>query len=70
MARERVTEESCDNPACNYAEVIGADRESATGYHFGKGYWILGGGGPIPAFYAHQQECIVPAMEHMIEKSY
>jgi len=56
--------ECCDNPECGYMEVYSKD-EPATGYHFGKGYWALAGGGPIPAFYAHRKECILPALEHV-----
>lgn len=65
MARSKVSYETCDNPTCTYGQVI--DEEGAEGYHFGKGYWVLGGGGPIPAFYAHDTECIVPAMEYVMD---
>lgn len=67
MARGKVTVERCDNPECAYKEVLGDDREPATGYHFGKGYWVFGGGGPVPAFYAHQKDCILPALEYVID---
>lgn len=67
--KTKATVEYCDNPNCNYSEVIegGKNGEPATGYHFGKGFWVLGGGGPIPAFYAHQKECILPALEAVMD---
>lgn len=66
--KSRATVERCDNPDCDYEQII-AD-EGAVGYHFGKGFWVQAGGGPIPAFYAHQEACIVPAMHAVIEKAW
>lgn len=77
MAREKAVVESCDNPECDYEQII--DRrtgEPASGYHFGSGknstgiagVWVLGGGGAIPAFYAHKEECIVPALRFVMEE--
>lgn len=69
--KSKATVETCDNPTCRYSEVIDNERgaDGASGYHFGKGWWVMGGGGPIPAFYAHEVSCIVPAMQHVIEKA-
>ncbi len=69
MAKRRVEYEFCDNPACDYKEEIDSDNAGATGFHFGRGYYVLAGGGPIPPFYAHSAECIVPAMEHMLTEA-
>ena len=76
MSREKVTLESCDNPDCDYEQIIGDDGEPAAGYHFGTGknfsgpagIWVLAGGGPIPAFYAHTEKCIVPALNFVMER--
>ena len=68
MSRTRQTLEECDNPSCDHAEIVFAGEEGATGYHFGKGYFILGGGGPIPAFYAHDDSCILPALQHVMSQ--
>ena len=76
MARERVIAELCDNPECDYEQIIDPSGEPASGYHFGSGknltgvagVWILGGGGPIPAFYAHREECIVPALRFVMNE--
>ena len=65
--KTKMAVEFCDNPGCGYSEVVGADKEGAMGYHFGKGWYVLAGGGPIPAFYAHQESCIVPALKHVME---
>lgn len=61
--------EHCDNPECDYDQIIESGRgaEGAIGYHFGKGYWVLGGGGPIPAFYAHEEACILPALKAVMD---
>lgn len=67
MTRRRETVEYCDNPKCDYSEIVTPD-EPATGFHFGKGFWILGGGGPIPAVYAHSEECILPAIQFKIKE--
>jgi hypothetical protein len=76
MARERVIAESCDNPQCDYEQIIDGSGEPASGYHFGSGknftgvagIWVLAGGGPIPAFYAHTEECIVPALRFVMNE--
>lgn len=68
MAKSKETVERCDAPGCDYWEIV-SPGEPSTGYHFGKGYWVRGGGGPIPAFYAHEEACIVPAMEAVIDRS-
>lgn len=67
MALEKVTMMSCDNPDCDYREEH-TKEEPASGYHLGRGYWVLGGGGPIPATYAHSLECVVPALQHMMDQ--
>lgn len=67
MTKERATIEYCDNPNCLDRQVVTSD-EPAVGYHFGKGFWVLGGGGPIPAFFAHSKECIIPALEHIMDE--
>lgn len=69
MGKRKVDMEYCDNPKCDYAEEVSKD-SPASGYHFGRGYWVLGGGGPIPPFYAHHEDCIVPAMQAVIEGDY
>lgn len=64
--KHKATIETCDNPGCGHQEVSTKD-EPASGYHLGRGYWVLGGGGPIPAVYAHELACLAPAVEHAIE---
>jgi hypothetical protein len=66
MATRKAIIMECDAPGC-YESFEHSKDEPAPGYHFAKGYWVLGGGGPIPGFYAHAKECIVPAMEYVIE---
>lgn len=67
--KSKATVEYCDNPSCNYSEVVGNEKgDGAEGYHFGKGWWVFAGGGPIPAFYACKQECIVPALDAVIKR--
>jgi len=66
MAVRKAKIEQCDNPDCDYEEVVGDDGKMTMGYHFGKGYYVLAGGGPIPAFYAHRKECIIPALDAVI----
>lgn len=66
--RIKATVEVCDNPECDYEQILDDSGEGATGYHFGKGYWVLAGGGPIPAFYAHESLCIVPAMQYVMDE--
>lgn len=66
--KHKAVVESCDNPDCSYEEIV-TKEEPARGYHLGKGFWSLGGGGPIPAVYAHSKECIVPAIEAKIEET-
>ena len=66
--KSKATIETCDNPECRYSEVC-TKEEPTSGYHFGKGFWVNEGGGPIPAFYAHQAECVVPAMNHVIDQA-
>lgn len=68
MAKRRETVERCDAPGCDYFEVVFTG-ESAMGYHFGRGFWVQGGGGPIPAFYACSEEHIVSAMQAVIDGS-
>jgi hypothetical protein len=68
MSRERVTVMSCDNPACNERYEHSKD-EPAPGYHLGKGYWVLAGGGPIPATYACSADCISAAVDHQIDEA-
>lgn len=69
MAKKRVEYEYCDNPECDFREEIDSDTPGATGFHFGRGFYVLAGGGPIPPFYAHSAECIVPAMEAVLTES-
>ena len=67
--KRRAMIEWCDNPNCRHQEVSTKD-EPATGYHLGKGLINHGGGGgTIPAIYAHTLECIAPAVQHAIEES-
>ncbi|QNJ55990.1 hypothetical protein SEA_RASPUTIA_100 [Microbacterium phage Rasputia] len=75
MAKQKITVEICDNPRCKkgdgqrpYSEEIFPEDPSTMGYHLGKGHWVLGGGGPIPATYACSKECIVPAIEAQIDR--
>jgi hypothetical protein len=68
MAIEKVTMMVCDNPSCG-EYFRHSKEEPAPGYHLGKGYWVWGGGGPIPSVYAHSSECIVPAIEAAIERA-
>lgn len=69
MAKERATVEHCDNPACDYWELVWPG-EVTSGYHLGKGVWAnAGGGGPIPKVYAHSKECIAPAVDAAIERT-
>lgn len=56
----------CDNPSCNNAYPHTKD-DPAPGYHLGKGEWCNAGGGPIPAFYACDIECVKPALLDVIE---
>jgi hypothetical protein len=67
MARSKVTLETCDNPQCGYEQMIDTSGEPAQGYHFTKGFWVLGGGGPIPAFYACSKACIVRALDRVMD---
>lgn len=66
--KSKATIETCDNPTCDYSEVC-TKEEPASGYHFSRGLWVMGGGGPIPPFYAHEASCVVPAMQHAIQKA-
>lgn len=68
MAKSKETVERCDAPGCEYFELV-TPGEPVTGYHLGKGFWVQGGGGPIPAFYAHDDACIVPAMHAVIDRA-
>jgi hypothetical protein len=70
MAKNKVTVEVCDNPRCEggpggrpYREEVIPSEEPAMGYHLGRGILIWGGGSPIPATYAHDEKCIVPAIQ-------
>lgn len=67
MAKRKVTMEGCDNPECP-TEYEHDAQDPSPGYHLGKGYWSLGGGGPIPATYACSEECIVPAVLAQIDR--
>ena len=67
--KQKATLEWCDNPDCGYSETATAIEPETSGYHLGKGYWADGGGGPIPAFYAHRIECVVPALKYVIEEA-
>lgn len=59
---------ACDNPNClNRYEHTKDD--PAPGYHLGKGFWVEGGGGPIPATYACSAVCIAPAILETIRKA-
>lgn len=68
MAKRRETVEHCDAPGCDYWELVGPG-EAAEGYHFGRGFWVSGGGGMIPRFYAHSEECVLPALRAVIERA-
>lgn len=65
--KTRETMEHCDNPDCNNSYLVSRD-EPAPGFHLGKGFYVLGGGGPIPATYACSYSCIKLAIRHMIEE--
>lgn len=67
MGLRRVTFLECDNPACN-SEYEHSRDDPAPGYHI-KGYWALGGGGPVPATYACSIECLAPAVAHRIQET-
>ena len=68
MSKAKMTAEFCDNPICGYSEMIGNERsDGATGYHFGRGWYLLAGEGPIPTFYAHQEACILPALKAVMD---
>lgn len=67
MAKQKATIEVCDNPECGNSEIVTKD-EPATGYHLGRGFWVSGGGGPIPATYACSEECILPAVRANVER--
>lgn len=70
MAKAKVWVMVCDNPRCPNEPQITTEEDPAMGYYFGKGTWVLGGGGgPIPAIFADTSECIKPAMDHMIEEA-
>lgn len=64
----RVTVMVCDNPDCDDS-YRHTKEEPAYGFHLGKGFWSQGGGGPIPATYACSEECIGPAVMHMIREA-
>lgn len=68
MGTRRATIMECDNPSCD-EEYEHTTEDPAPGYHLGKGYWVIGGGGPIPKVYAHDKDCIGPAVQHVIEES-
>jgi hypothetical protein len=61
--RSKVVLEQCDNPSCRHEAIVDDSGEGGDGFHFGKGYWVNGGGGSIPAIYAHSRECILPAFD-------
>lgn len=66
--KKHIELEGCDNPNCDYEEEVNRDDPAATGYHFMRGYYVLAGGGPIPPFYAHSEDCIVPAMRAVMDE--
>ena len=66
MATRKTVMLACDNPKCD-AEFEHTKSDPAPGYHFGRGIWVFGGGGPIPPFYACSEKCVVPALLHMVE---
>jgi hypothetical protein len=68
VTTRKVTMLECDNPGCSNEYEHSKD-DPAPGYHLGKGYWIVGGGGPIPATYACSPECITPAVLHNISEA-
>lgn len=67
MAKKRVTVQVCDNPTCA-EQYIDDGSQDVPGFHLGKGYWVSGGGGPIPATYACSRECVVPAIDANIDR--
>lgn len=67
MSIRKTTMIECDNPRCS-SEYEHTKEDPAPGYHL-KGYWVLAGGGPIPATYACSQPCVGAAVEHIIAES-
>lgn len=65
MAKRKAVMEVCDNPDCRN-EFESSKEYPAAGLHFKGGFWVSAGGGPIPSFYACSDECVVPAMNHVI----
>ncbi len=68
MSKSRAMIEYCDNPTCDTHYIV-FENEPSPGYRFKGGSWEVGGGGPIPAFYACSEDCIVPAMKQVIYRS-
>lgn len=69
MGKRKAVMMDCDNPRCNVSNEH-TSMDPAPGYHLGKGAWHdFGGGGPIPAVYAHSKACIQPAVEAVIDIS-
>jgi hypothetical protein len=68
MGIKKVTIMECDNPSC-HNWFFHTNDDPAPGYHLGKGFWVMGGGGPIPATYACSPECIGVAVQANIERA-
>ena len=68
MGVRKATIATCDNPECDNEAETSRD-DPAPGYYLGKGYWVLGGGGPIPATYACSVECIAKAVQGQIDRA-
>jgi len=67
MAQRRATVQSCDNPECDYEEVVVPGETPPFGYYLTKGqYHTSSGGGPLPKVYACCIDCLVPALSARI----
>lgn len=67
MSTRKVTVMECDNPDCGSPLQVVDKYEPVLGYHFNGGVQHHGGGGgPIPKFFACQEDCIIPAMNHVL----
>lgn len=67
MALVKVMMMQCDNPNCG-ERFEHSKEDPAPGYHLGKGFYVLAGGGPIPSIFACHLECIAPAVEEKINE--
>lgn len=69
--KTKETIERCDNPNCNTFYIDHRGDEPSPGYHFGRGFFVGGGGGgPLRAFYACTMDCILPAAKAVKEEAF